>query len=76
MLFKQDIGFPMDANPAPFWVNYFFYFFFESKHVQNRISKKSTRAYKYHATSRFVDNLCAVNDDDKFSKFLKFIYPG
>ena len=50
MVFKQDFGIPMGINPAPFWANWFLYFF-ESKHVQNLISKKSTRAYKYHASS-------------------------
>ena len=37
--------------------------------------KKSTRAYKYHATSRFIDDLCAINDDGEFSKSFKYIYP-
>ena len=67
MVFKQDIGIPMDFDPAPFWANLLLYFF-ESKHVQNLISIKSTRAYKYHATSRFIDNLCIINDDNEFSK--------
>ena len=44
--------------------------FFESKHVQNLVSKKLTRAYKYHTTSRFIDDICAINDDDEFSKSL------
>ena len=53
-----------------------FLYFFEYKHVQNLISKKSTRAYKYHATSRFIDDLCVINDNGEFSKFFKYIYPG
>ena len=65
----------MGIDPAPFCANVFIYFF-ESKHVQNLISKKSTRAYKYHATGRFIDDLCAINDDDEFSKSFKCIYPG
>ena len=48
----------------------------ESKHVQNVISKKSTATYKYHATSRFIDDLCAINDDDEISKSFKYIYSG
>ena len=48
----------------------------ESKHVQNVISKKSTTTYKYHATSRFIDDLCAINDDDEISKSFKYIYSG
>ena len=69
----------MDQNsvgidPTLFWENVFLYFI-ESKHVQNLISKKSTRAYKYYVTSQFVGYLWAINDDDEFSKFFKSIYP-
>ena len=53
-----------------------FSIFFKSKHVQNIISKKSTRAYKHHATSRFINDLCTINDDDQFSKSFKCIYSG
>ena len=38
--------------------------------------QKSAKPYKYHATSHFIDDLCAINDDDEFSEFLKCIYPG
>ena len=49
---------------------------FESKHVQNLISIKSTRAYKYYASSQFINNLYAINDDDEFPIPFKCIYPG
>ena len=39
------------------------------------ISKKSTRTYKYHAISRFIDDFCEINDDGEFSKSFKCIYP-
>ena len=52
------------------------FFIFESKHVQNLISKESTSAYKYHAISRFIDYLCAINNDDEFLKSFKCIYLG
>ena len=52
IVFKQDIGIPMGIDPAPFWANLFLYFF-ESKHVQTLVSKKSERAYKYHGTESF-----------------------
>ena len=35
--------------------------------------QKSAKPYKYHATSHFIDDLCAINDDDEFSEC---IYPG
>ena len=55
-VFKQDTGIPMGINLAPFWeslfvsflLSFFIHLFiFESKHVQNLISKKSTRFCKY-----------------------------
>ena len=71
LVFKQDIGIPIGTDPAPFGANVFLYFF-ESKYLQNLISEKST--HKYHATSRFTDDPCAINDDDEFSKSFKRIY--
>ena len=56
----------MCIDRALFWEDLFLYFF-ESKYVQNFVSKKSNRACKYHATSRFID--------DEFSKSFKCIYP-
>ena len=52
-----------------------FLYFFESKYVKNLISLGSTRAYKYHGTVRFLDNLCVVNDGNEFLKSFKNIYP-
>ena len=31
--------------------------------------------YIYRGVSRFSDNLCTMNDDNKFLKSLKSIYP-
>ena len=38
LVFKQEIGIPMGADPAPYWANLFLYFF-EPKYVQQLISK-------------------------------------
>ena len=48
--------------------------FFESKCVQQLISKGSPRAYKFHGASRFTDDLCTINDDGEFSSSYKYIY--
>ena len=42
----------------------FLNFIFESKYVQQLISKGSPRAYKFRGTSGFLDNLCAISDVD------------
>ena len=73
-MFKQDIGIPMGIDPAPFWANLFLYFF-ESKYVTSLVSQGSPRAFKYHGTGRFIDDLCAINDGHEFSKSFRNIYP-
>ena len=74
LVFKQDIGIPMGIDPAPFWANLFLYFY-ESKFVQTLISAGSDRAFKYHGTNRFIDDLIAINDNNDFLHSFKEIYP-
>ena len=33
------------------------------------------KEYKYHRISRFIDDLCAINNDKEFLTSLKKIYP-
>ena len=73
-LFKQDIGIPMGIDPAPFWANLFLYFY-EEKFMKKLISSGSPRAYKYSGTSRFIDDLCAINDGNDFMASKQEIYP-
>ena len=49
--------------------------FFKGLSMFKIFIQKSARTYKYHAISHFIDDLCAINDDDDFSEFLKCIYP-
>ena len=51
-VFKQEIGISMDADPAPYWVILSIYF--ETKYVQQLISKGSLRAFKFHGISKFI----------------------
>ena len=74
LAFKQDIGIPMGIDPAPFWANLFLYKY-EKSFVDKLISEKSTRAYLYGNTGRFIDDLCAINDRDDFKNSHKNIYP-
>ena len=59
----------MSIDPAPYWANLFLYFFHQL------ISKGSPRAYKLHRTSRFIDDLCTINDDGEICSSYKYIYP-
>ena len=45
--------------------------FFISSHwstIENLISVRSARAFKYCGTGRFIDGICAINDWNEFSK--------
>ena len=70
----QTIGIPMGIDPAPFWANLYL-----SKHECDFMSKliktDISRAKKFHATFRFIDDLCAVNDGGEFQKSYRDIYP-
>ena len=35
----------------------------------------ATGAYKYRATSPFIDDIWTIHDDNEFSKCFKCIYP-
>ena len=72
-MFKQEIGIPMGTDLAWYWANIFLHFF-ESKYVQQLISKESSRAYKFLGTWRFIYDLCTINDDGEFSSSHKYIY--
>ena len=39
------------------------------------ISLESRSGYKCHGAGKFIDYLCAINDDNKFFKYFKNIYP-
>ena len=64
----------MEIDPAPFWANLFLYFF-EFKYVQQLISLGFPRAGRYHSTSRFIDDSCAVNGYAEFFSSFRKIYP-
>ena len=55
----------MGIDPSPLWANLFLYFL-ESKHIKKLISNESSNAYEYHRVSRFINELCAINNYNKF----------
>ena len=63
---------PMIIDPAPCWAKLFLYCF-ESKYVQQLISEGPSRGYKFHGTSRLIDDLCKINYDAEFSSSYKYI---
>ena len=74
-MFKQDIGIPMGIDPAPFRANLFLHHF-ESKYMKLLVSAGSDKAFRFHSTYRFIDDLIAINDNNEFNNSFKNIYPS
>ena len=77
-LFRQTIGMPMGIDPAPFWANIYLYSY-ESKYITNLTKNNCSKenkilAKRFHATSRFIDDLIALNDGGEFGKIHNKIY--
>ena len=74
LIFRQVIGIPMGSDPAPFMANLFLYFY-ESKWLESTKKHNLIKARKFSNVFRFIDDLCAINDDFEFRKNFKNIYP-
>ena len=72
---RQCIGIPMGIDPAPFWANLYLYSY-ENDFVTNTIAQDRSRAKKFHATKRFIDDLCGINDGGEFGRSYRDIYPN
>ena len=75
IIMRQDIGIPMGIDPAPFWANLFLYSY-EEEYVRNLITNDKIKARKFHATSRYIDDLLSLNDGSEFGNVYKEIYPN
>ena len=68
---------PMGIDPAPFWANIYLYNY-EAKYITDLTKSNNSAnkiiARKFHATSRFIDDLCALNDGGEFAKNHRKIY--
>jgi hypothetical protein len=73
-VYRQKIGIPMGSDPAPFFAN-FFLFYYESDWMEKLKKEEKGKAYKYGNIFRFIDDLIAMNDDNEFHNSYKKIYP-
>ena len=71
---RQAIGIPMGIDPAPFWANLFLYTY-EAEYITTLTRTDKAKAAHFHATQRFIDDLCAANDGGAFSQSFEYIYP-
>ena len=73
-IFCQIIVIPIGFDPAPFFANFFLYFY-ESKWM-NKVKKKDLiKARKLCNMFRFIDDLNSINDGGKFESSYSNIYP-
>ena len=72
---RQCIGIPMGIDPAPFWANLYLYAY-ENDFMTNLIGNNRLRAKRFHATRRFIDDLCGINDGGEFGRSHPDIYPN
>ena len=71
---SQIIGIPMGIDPAPFWANLYLYAY-ECEFMTKLTKQDKKRAFKYHGLSRFIDDMCCINDSGEFEKSYRDIYP-
>ena len=64
----------MGIDPAPFWANLFLYTY-EHDYINKLIRDDRVKAKHFHATWRFIDDLCIANDGGVFGRVFKDIYP-
>ena len=64
----------MGIDPAPFWANLYLYTY-ENEFMTKTIANDKQRAKKFHATKRFIDDLCGINDGGEFGLSHNEIYP-
>ena len=65
-IFSQIIGIPMGIDSAPFWANLYLYL--------NLIKQDKHRVVTYHSLSRFIDDMCCINDSGEVDKSFQGIY--
>ena len=69
-----NIGISMGTDPARFCA-YLLLHVFKPKYMKQLFLNRSSKACKYHGVSRFIDDLCAINDDNEFLTSFENIYP-
>ena len=71
---RQIIGIPMGSDPAPFFANFFLYFF-EREWLLKLKRRDIVQARKFGNCFRFIDDLNILNDCGEFSQYISEIYP-
>ena len=73
--FRQTIGIPMGTDCAPFLANLFLYSY-EFKWIEKQRKLKKFQILKmFKCCSRYIDDLCLVNNDNLMKTCMSDIYP-
>ena len=70
----QAIRIPLGIDPTCLGKSFFLYIY-ESQYMDTLIVLDKVKVKHFHSTKRFIDDLCAINDGDEFSRIYKNIYP-
>ena len=73
-IFRQKIGIPMGVDPAPQMANLYLHYY-ESSFMEQLTKTNYGKAIKFNKTSRFIDDLCTLNNDGLLKEETKNIYP-
>lgn len=74
IVLRQVVGIPMGSDPAPFMANLFLYFY-ENQYVRDLKKQNLRLARRFSNTFRYIDDLCAINDNGEFERTFRNIYP-
>ena len=73
-VFRQKIGIPMGAYPAPQMANLYLYYY-EAAFMEKLTKQDYSKAKKCNNTSRFINDLGTLNNDGILVKEKEKIYP-
>ena len=73
-IYRQVIGIPMGTDPAPFMANLYLYKY-EFDWMEKLTRTDYGKALKFNKVSRFIDDLCDLNNDGLMEQHWKDIYP-
>ena len=74
-VYRQKTGIPMGIDPAPYFANLFLHYF-EFEFIMYLINSGDVaKARKLALTSRYLDDLLALNDENVFQNNYGTIYP-
>ena len=73
-LFRQKVGIPMGTDCAPFLANLFLYSY-EHEWMMKMKQQDPKLARRFNHSTRYIDDLLTINNDDLMKQYMNEIYP-